>query len=81
MPCHCVEHTVAQVRKSLKTVGPFHNDSNFFARPLFRKLVAQTIESILFPAVIEGVVGFKTNNAYASLLPDPHHTTACKLPQ
>jgi hypothetical protein len=66
MPCHCVEHAVTQVRRRLTTLVPFHSDSNFFARPLFRQLVAKTIGPILFPTVVEGAVGFKTNNAYST---------------
>jgi hypothetical protein len=35
------------------------------------KVVAETIGPTLFPAVIEGAVGFKTNNAYATSLRFP----------
>jgi hypothetical protein len=58
-----VGHAVTQVRRRLKTFEPSHGGSNFFARPLFRELIAKTIGPTLFPTVIEGVVGFKANNA------------------
>jgi hypothetical protein len=56
--CHCVEHAVAQIRRRLSILVPSYNGSNFFARPLFRKVAAKTIGPFLFPAVIEGAVGF-----------------------
>jgi hypothetical protein len=68
VPCHCVEHTVTQVRRRLTTLKPYHCDSNFVERTLFRKLIAETLGPFLFPALIEGTVGFKTNNAYATSL-------------
>ncbi|OEU74983.1 MAG: hypothetical protein BA869_11420 [Desulfuromonadales bacterium C00003107] len=45
--------------------------SNFFERPLFRQLVAETLGPFLFPAVIEEAVGFKTNNASAMPIRHP----------
>jgi hypothetical protein len=63
-----VEHAVTQVRRRLKSLEPFHRGSDFFERSNFRNLVAKAIGPILFLALIEGVVGFKTNNAYATSL-------------
>jgi hypothetical protein len=63
-----VEHAGTQVRRRLITLEPFHSDSYFFAQPLFRQLVAKIIGPFLFPTVIRGAVGFKINNASATLL-------------
>ena len=66
MPCHCVEHAVTQVRRRLTTLEPSYSVRGFFAQPLFRKMFAKTLGPLLFPTVIEGAVGFKTHNAYAT---------------
>ncbi len=58
MPCHCVEHAVTQVRRWLTILMLPHNDSNFFARPLFRKLFVKTLGPLPFPTLIEGAIGF-----------------------
>jgi len=51
-----------------------HEGSNFFARPFFRQLIAETIGPNLSLTVIEGAVEFKTYNAHATPLhyPLPH---------
>ena len=58
VPCHCVEHAVTQVRRSLTILVLSHGDSSFFERFLLRQLVAETLGPVLFPTVIEGAVGF-----------------------
>jgi hypothetical protein len=60
-----VGHAVTDARRRLITLEPFYSCSNFFARPLFQQLIAETLDPLLFPIVIEGVVGFKTNDASA----------------
>ena len=57
--------------RRLTLLVPSYRDSHFFERPLFRKLIAKTLGSILFQIVIEGVAGFKTCNAYAT---PPRHS-------
>ncbi|OEU59464.1 MAG: hypothetical protein BA870_08175 [Desulfuromonadales bacterium C00003094] len=50
---------------------PSHEGSTFFVRFLFQELIAKIIGPTLFPTVIEGAVGFKTHNAYATSLRAP----------
>jgi hypothetical protein len=54
-----VEHAVTDGRRRLKTFELFHRDGDFFGRPFFRKLFAETIGLFLLPLLIVGVAGFK----------------------
>ena len=62
MPCHCVGHAVTDGRRRPKTFDLARRAGDFYGRPLFRKVIAETIGLLLLPILIVGLLGLKLSN-------------------